>query len=658
MFENIKPRHIKLFKLLASQESFKPASFFSDALNVSTKTIISDVDVINECLISTSLNVDKIPRKGIQLVGKLEEVDEVLKQFLLSNEEIGHRDNPVIRQLEIVKRLVINNNEVIVTDLEDEFYVSLTSIRSDIDAISEVFNAFDVTISTSKNKIEINGIESNIQKGLKHFILDFVISDSSDSLFLDYDPLTQVLNQLFEEKLVSMINQEVSQLVENIEKAISNWFTRSLHVTLLIQISRILHHHHMSDIDSKYETINQLESYILALELIEHYERDFGLVFHSEDIYYLSQQLYAHGIVPKPREIIPQDDYLRRVNEMITAMSEHVRVDLTGDEKLRKALLSHLPPMIYRLRHKIDVKNPLLEEIRNQYIVLFSLTWYVSIALEQEYDVVLNDNEISFLFIYFQVSIERRYQHQFKNIIVVCPYGLATSELVFTRVRQVIPYIDNISIMTTEELKSSDLKNIDYIISTVKLDISEPEVVYVSPLMTDADIQKVLKYDSSYTSKFNRLGPSAVDEYSSFKDLFDPKLVFPKDHAYTREKALEKLINGFEEQGFTDEGFAEGIYEREEMGDTSLYTGVALPHAFPSTVKQSKIGIMTLEKGIKWGSNSVSVVILIAISERDSHRIKQVLSKLLVLLESQELIEELRQISDSEEIINKIQQMF
>lgn len=658
MFENIKPRHIKLFKLLASQETFKPASFFSDALNVSTKTIISDVDVINECLTSTSLNVDKIPRKGIQLVGKLEEVDEVLKQFLLSNEEIGHRDNPVIRQLEIVKRLVINNNEVIVTDLEDEFYVSLTSIRSDIDAISEVFNAFDVTISTSKNKIEIDGIESNIQKGLKHFILDFVISDSSDSLFLDYDPLTQVLNQLFEEKLVSMINQEVSQLVENIEKAISNWFTRSLHVTLLIQISRILHHHHMSDIDSKYETINQLESYILALELIEHYERDFGLVFHSEDIYYLSQQLYAHGIVPKPREIIPQDDYLRRVNEMITAMSEHVRVDLTGDEKLRKALLSHLPPMIYRLRHKIDVKNPLLEEIRNQYIVLFSLTWYVSIALEQEYDVVLNDNEISFLFIYFQVSIERRYQHQFKNIIVVCPYGLATSELVFTRVRQVIPYIDNISIMTTEELRLSDLKNIDYIISTVKLDISEPEVVYVSPLMTDADIQKVMKYDSSYTSKFNRLGPSGVDEYSSFKDLFDPKLVFPKDHANTRENALKKLINSFEEQGFTDKGFAEGIYEREEMGDTSLYTGVALPHAFPSTVKQSKIGIMTLEKGIKWGNNSVSVVILIAISERDSHRIKQVLSKLLVLLESQELIEELRQISDSEEIINKIQQMF
>lgn len=66
---------------------------------------------------------------------------------------------------------------------------------------------------------------------------------------------------------------------------------------------------------------------------------------------------------------------------------------------------------------------------------------------------------------------------------------------------------------------------------------------------------------------------------------------------------------------------------------------------------------MTLDKPILWGSNYVSIIILIAISEFDVGRIKQVLSRLLVILESKEFIEKLSKVNQKKEIIEMIKEI-
>ncbi len=48
-------------------------------------------------------------------------------------------------------------------------------------------------------------------------------------------------------------------------------------------------------------------------------------------------------------------------------MSKIQKLDLTRDKKLYESLLYHLPPMILRLQNNIQIVNPMLDNIKQEY---------------------------------------------------------------------------------------------------------------------------------------------------------------------------------------------------------------------------------------------------------------------------------------------------
>ena len=61
-----------------------------------------------------------------------------------------------------------------------------------------------------------------------------------------------------------------------------------------------------------------------------------------------------------------------------------------------------------------------------------------------------------------------------------------------SRVKQILPAKDNITVTTTKKLKEIDLSKVDLIISSV--DIEDPEISYVkvNPLLTKDDYANIL----------------------------------------------------------------------------------------------------------------------------------------------------------------------
>ena len=64
-------------------------------------------------------------------------------------------------------------------------------------------------------------------------------------------------------------------------------------------------------------------------------------------------------------------DYEETVRDVIKRMSEIQKLDLTRDKKLYESLLYHLPPMILRLQNNIQIVNPMLDNIKQEYPELF-----------------------------------------------------------------------------------------------------------------------------------------------------------------------------------------------------------------------------------------------------------------------------------------------
>lgn len=90
------------------------------------------------------------------------------------------------------------------------------------------------------------------------------------------------------------------------------------------------------------------------------------------------------------------------------------------------------------------------------------------------------------------------------------------------------------------------------------------------------------------------------------------------------------------------------IIAREAMGSTSVCTGVALPHAAPEHVSQSQLMLMSLEEPILWGTNWVSLIILIAIKEGEEERYKDALIYLYSKIDDRDFIDTLAKMEDED----------
>ena len=203
---------------------------------------------------------------------------------------------------------------------------------------------------------------------------------------------------------------------------------------------------------------------------------------------YLCRQLYAHRVTHHVKHM--RTDYEETVRDVIKRMSEIQKLDLTRDKKLYESLLYHLPPMILRLQNNIQIVNPMLDNIKQEYPELFTTMWYALTQIELRYQVTLTEDEVSLILLHFQVALDQF--EQVGNIVVVCTYGVSSSQLILSRVKQILPAKDNITVTNTKKLKEIDLSKVDLIISSV--DIEDPEISYVkvNPLLTKDDYANIL----------------------------------------------------------------------------------------------------------------------------------------------------------------------
>ncbi|MEG0658367.1 BglG family transcription antiterminator [Anaerorhabdus sp.] len=650
----IKQRQRNLFKLLSQMKEYKPTSFFSTNFRVSDKTIYNDVNSLNQQMKEYELFVDKQPRHGLKLVGIEKNIARFEKELQVMSSDHLESHYPTHRRIQLVKWLFVDDEKCTLEDLENRFYISQAALRTDIDYLHNLFSDYGVSCTTSKSLLKIKGLEIQIQRAIKDFIQNVSKVDDSYDTLTSFDPVSSIMNQLFGEELVKIVKEGVEDFITS-NNTLSDYYVRSITLTILIMIARVKNNHHIQPSDIFIEDVSYLEPYMIVIELQEYFEKRFGLSLSESDTRYLSQQMYAHRIEPQVKQKYLNEQYIDVVNRMMKMMSRCLQTDLNNDERLRDSLLFHLPPMLYRLKKGIKVSNPLLQEIKKQYIVLFSLTWFVASELEKEFDVHFDDDEISFLFIYFQISLEKRHGIKFKNIVIVCPIGLATSELIFTRIRQNVQPQDNIVTMNVDELLKAELKNIDLVISTVKLPNLNVPVVYVSPLLTEHDLNSINEIYSSVKKEreLKNISPFHQLELAHF---FHPDFIFFNKKFKTKNECLDYLIKYYQKRKYVNEDFEESIYEREKMGDTSMYTGTAIPHASPETVLKSQISVVTLSDRIKWGSQDVNLIVFIAVAKDDMDRIKNVLSKLLDILESPPTIEKMVHASNKEILVEILEE--
>jgi mannitol operon transcriptional antiterminator len=143
----------------------------------------------------------------------------------------------------------------------------------------------------------------------------------------------------------------------------------------------------------------------------------------------------------------------------------------------------------------LDIRNPLLENIKEHYPELLKVSEKCVRIVEGRMGIKIPESEIAYIAMHIGASIENTGilpKHVYRAVIA-CSAGIGTSTILATRIEKEydnIQIIDTISTLKLEEewLREED---IEFIISTVKLEKSALPVVTVNPLLFEEDKSKI-----------------------------------------------------------------------------------------------------------------------------------------------------------------------
>ncbi|WP_294963279.1 PTS sugar transporter subunit IIA [uncultured Gilliamella sp.] len=642
-------RQIELLKHLFKESEFKPATYFSSTLSISTKTIYGDIEKLNELLLTvpnTDIYIEKSPRKGLMLIGNKGNIEPIIS-YLEKNNSHGYFNNksrrltPEYRRLDIVKRCLLNQERVSLEQLSSDYIVSKTSLNKDIEFINHSLDRENVALNVTHKSIVVKGTESQIQRAIKYFLSLYITKQDS-----------HYLNQLMQSFIGDDSFRQISDLVfehyESLVQQSSEYYLSSLLISISIQLKRLtLGYSTDEEDDLLFNHIRHMQSYLMASDLAKKLENYFTIQFTVNDIKYLSKLFFAHRMID---ESVSADDpfYIEIIRKIIKKVGAIEGIDLSKDTKLFHSLLAHFPPMITRLQKQITIINPILDEIKVEYSKLFSVLWYALSDLERKFDVNLNDHEISFLLIHFQIALDKAADAN--NIVIICQYGNASSNLILNKVRQLLPSKDNVEVYSILKLTAEKISNIDLIITTLDINNLNKPVVKISSLLNTKDYQNIIQAYANYVlnKPSNYLEKSS--HYPSIAKFVTPDLIQLNVEITNKTECLELLIAKLEALGYVHSNYRNSVLHREEIGDTSIENGIALPHGSPMFVSKSSISMMTLNKPIKWGMIDVSIIIMVSLSEKNINNINDVFTEIYEIVTNKQIVSDLKSVTSFEQL--------
>ena len=604
---------------------------------VSTKTIYNDIKVLNDFLKPYSSEVVKKPSAGIYI-----EIDKKFRHQLLEK----FRDNSEVEVNKEEFKLLFEfllNSKVDLLDWSLEHYISESTIRREIYELEKELNPNGIRIQKQQGEFILFGEESQIRKYFRNKLLHGIPH-------VNLDAMQQA--GYVSSKRIQLVSQVMNRYLEQYQFSVAHDFRHYLLLDLLIfdiRWSNGFKVEQQKAFDSNSPKI--IETYLLARDLLNEIA---GEEIDEAEIVTLSQILISIGNYASAY-LGSNPKIEKTIDEFITMVGDLAGIQLQNDEYLRGMLLNHLPAMIMRLKNRIHLKSNLIEDIKYQYGILYNFVWLSGKIFMDNFGVELTDIEAALLTIHLEIAVEKINQPM--RIYVVCPHSLATSELLLNQVRKITGQFDNIEKVEFSKAKDLEVNSNDLVISSVSLGDVEYEYIHVGTIMKEEDLFKIQKRFLTYTMGQNQSNYLIKDDEELAERLIKRLIgnsIYLKKKTGDAEKCLTEMINLSKKENLENSKYEITIRHRENLGITSTYTGIALPHANPKEVKTSELIMMTLDKPIYWGQNLIKVVMLIAISEKELDIYKDALKMIYSKIDSSSYIQHLWEAKDKESFLTAL----
>lgn len=629
-----------ILDILLFSDKYITIQELSKKLNISKRSIYYDLNKINDWLKMYNINSILVERNKGMYISSLSKfkINQLLEgekktYYVLSQEE---------RISIIICCLIGTNDSIFIEKITSICDVSRNTIFSDLKKVKKIFDNYELELVFEVH-FGYRVVGSSIKKlSLFLYYLGKIIKLLENNLIIDDLPFFD------EEKINTNINKlmEIEFKLNKIYVA-NSIFKISILINLLELQKEKLDY---EDIDTN--EVQNTKEFLLVKYYFPNLKQD--------KLVYITLHLLG------TRVQVPINKYSsQKIKEIATKLVVDFQrlscIIFEDDDKreLIDLLTAHLNISFYRYKYGIYIDNPVFEKIIQEYNDLFNITKKVCKNLSLYLSLPINDEEISFITMHFGGYLKKKKIKTDKyNILIVCPNGISTANIIKNEVENLHPNIKVLEIIPVKNVKNY-YENIDLIISTtdIKTDMS---YLKVNPIIEKEDKQKILNmvFNKSYKKTYDInlekiyiLVKQYVDPQYHNSLRIDLKNFFEKNYIYNNQQidrleglsitdiltekniCFRKQIENWQKavicaskillkENLINYNYINAMIKNiAQYGPYIVITPrVAFAHAKPEDgVYNLGVSILCIEKPINMLGNQVNIIFVLAPIDKTSH---------------------------------------
>lgn len=591
-FEKLTKRQLDIIQYL--QKKVNATSMdLGNAFKVSSRTIKSDIKQIN-AVFSNALIISE------------KSIGYHLSSFV--DIPFFEQINTLDRCFLILKKL-LNENELDFYELADSLYISETTLNRDILEINKIIHSRnrEICVERVNNKVFINGSEKNRRQVSVYFMLHEL-----DDYNLDLSNYEDFFDEFSLQKLrdyVIKFNKENHVVMKDLE-------TISFVMHVAIMLDRILKG---NEVLLPNGLSTDEDSYILAKKFINGLQDIVRITLSQNEYVYLSTLILGKTSSVHGKEA---EDIKEFVMKMLNDINEQYDVDLMHDDEFIHNLQLHLLGLINRLSNDTYLNNPLMEDIKRQFPVIYDVSVFMAMKIQEKFCVKVQESEIGYITLHLMSAVNRMKTFVSRNIVVISPIGESVNGYIRSKIQSISEMNIHVqAILSIFDVQQIDIHCPDLIVSMVPIPQNVKYPIYVCEnLLNDMDLENITDLLST------------KDE-NNWEKFFSEDLFFRNQKFHTKEEVIRYLCHALEDKGYIDENYVHLVLQREEIAPTSYGGLFAIPHPIKKNATENKISICILDKPILWNNNKVQLIFLFALNSRRDETFEEVFKQLVSLLD-------------------------
>lgn len=403
-------RQRKILSILKQHQSNITSDEIARLVGVSSRTIRTEIKNILPNLDEKIAKINISTRKGysIEIINQ-RQFSNILDEYIYKNQDNEARIKYIIQYL---LNNALKNQSIKQQDLADKLFISLSTLKTHLKEVKGKLKKYNLDIINYKNQgMQIIGNEAQIRYCISEYIF-------RDNLQTD-----DFYRQLFAEYNLNNINNILIKVLTSYELVLTDISLKNLLVHVLIAMKRATKEHNVIYTLRESKEIEQHKEFLIATSIFEEIYNQLHIDVATSEIYYLAQHLIASK---KYMEIANEETshYIKNlVIEMLQRVNTIVNINFLKDDNLIKWLKIHLESVIPRIRFQMNIRNDILDVIKNEYPLAFQVAVIASKVIEEKEHIPVDENEIGYIAVHFGAALTRmniEADKIKKSAIVVC----------------------------------------------------------------------------------------------------------------------------------------------------------------------------------------------------------------------------------------------